>query len=569
MLAFVEDEDSLCPTWLRREYLQSLDQSSSSCEQQDELATTDGGGGAGGSSNTSSHQEEDLLSLVGSQEVVDSVLQRSDNSTAPAPAADSHIHTDRLLLESRGVDIPQLLSSLKRDIQQQQPAVAPPAPLINPSSLNEGQRMAFNLIMHHQENNIVECYDIDGAAGSGKSYFVRCTQQQLNLRHGEGYCRIAAPTGTAATLFEGGVTLHSLLKLPLTGPLKKLSRAEVAKLQSPSELGRLRVLIIDEKGQVSLIILGMVDQRLREIFPNSRLEAFGGVTIILSGMFECLYVCVYYLNFDNNVVFKGDHHQLPPVSELPLYNNTDKLDDELVNKGRHVYPRFDKYTFQFREQMRQAGDAVRFSEQVARLAVAGLTVPDWYEWKVQSYSGMDPTRQAAFNDALLLATKNDSLVEYNRSRMAAVGNPMHRIVATNIPPAAAEATSDVARGLSNTLDVCNGGRVILTRNLWTSMGLVNGSCGNVAYIVFKENTTTPRLPDAIIVQFDHYRGPSCLQSEERMVAITPETGRWREGNNGGQRMFTRRMFPLQPAFGLTIHRSQGMTLDKVLLDLGM
>jgi len=231
--------------------------------------------------------------------------------------------------------------------------------------------------------------------------------------------------------------------------------------------------------------------------------------------------------------------------------------------GRMAYALFDKYTFQFRQQMRQAGDALRFSEQVARQAVARLTTEDWTEWRQQSFSGMDPTRQEAFRNATLLATTNDRLVDLNQSRMAAVGTQVHRIVAINQPPSAAEANSKEAHGLENTLDVAVGGRVILTRNLWTPMNLVNGATGTVSFIIYNEDNTI-QMPDAIIVQFDKYRGPSCLPSEERMVAIRPETVYWQVNRQS----CSRRMFPLQPAYGLTIHRAQGMTLDKVLLDLG-
>ena len=264
-------------------------------------------------------------------------------------------------------------------------------------------------------------------------------------------------------------------------------------------------------------------------------------------------------------IFKGDHHQLPPVRELPLYNTTDQMDNPMVIKGRRAYSLFDKFTFKFKSQMRQVAESHLFTEQVSRLAVAGLTGEDWTDWRAQSFSGMEPARQEAFRDAIMLATTNDSLVEHNNNRMEAVGNPMVRIQAINTPQAAEEATSDQAHGLPNNLNICRGGRVILTRNLWTRNGLVNGATGHVAYIVYNEGNINPSLPDCIIVQFsERYRGPSCIQSEERMVAIRPETASWKVND----RTFVRKMFPLQAAFGLTIHRAQGMTLDKVLVDLG-
>ena len=73
--------------------------------------------------------------------------------------------------------------------------------------------------------------------------------------------------------------------------------------------------------------------------------------------------------------------------------------------------------------------------------------------------------------------------------------------------------------------------------------------GTVSYIVFLEDNTS-NFPDIIIVHFESYLGPSCLGNEEKMVAIIPRTATWMFKNQ----MFSRKQFPLQPAYGLSIHK---------------
>ena len=62
-------------------------------------------------------------------------------------------------------------------------------------------------------------------------------------------------------------------------------------------------------------------------------------------------------------------------------------------------------------------------------------------------------------------------------------------------------------GLEPTLLIAKGALVMLTVNLWASVGLCNGSVGTVVDIVYQTNHQPPDLPIAVIVKFDHYIGP--------------------------------------------------------------
>lgn len=106
---------------------------------------------------------------------------------------------------------------------------------------------------------------------------------------------------------------------------------------------------------------------------------------------------------------------------------------------------------------------------------------------------------------------------------------------------------------------------MLTRNLWTEAGLCNGTMGAIKDIIFSENHNSPMLPIAIIVQFhSNHIGPSFCEDTPNCVPICPVTNSSTSLGNNLQRI----QFPLKLAWSMTIHRSQGLTLDKCWIDLG-
>jgi len=68
--------------------------------------------------------------------------------------------------------------------------------------------------------------------------------------------------------------------------------------------------------------------------------------------------------------------------------------------------------------------------------------------------------------------------------------------------------SDEMSGLEPTIYLAKGATVMLTMNLWASVGLCNGATGTVIDIIYAINHTPPDLPIAVIMKFDYYRGPS-------------------------------------------------------------
>ena len=73
----------------------------------------------------------------------------------------------------------------------------------------------------------------------------------------------------------------------------------------------------------------------------------------------------------------------------------------------------------------------------------------------------------------------------------------------------------------------------------------------------------PALPSFIIVELDKYIGPSCLPDIESCVALSPITKAASDSPNS----LTRTQYPLMLAYGLTIHKAQGLTLLSAVIDI--
>ena len=112
--------------------------------------------------------------------------------------------------------------------------------------------------------------------------------------------------------------------------------------------------------------------------------------------------------------------------------------------------------------------------------------------------------------------------------------------------------------------LAKGAIVMLTMNLWPSVGLCNGATGTVIAFIFKNNHQPPALPIAVIVQFENYTGPSLIDTQPSYVPVCPIAVSSQTENG----FHERQQLPLRLAWALTIHKSQGLTLPKAWIDIG-
>ena len=369
---------------------------------------------------------------------------------------------------------------------------------------------------------------VSGTAGTGKSYLIHCLRLLLKDK-----LLVAAPTGVAAFNVDGH-TLHSLLSLPTRGEFKDLEGERLNKLQQL--FSAVKYIIIDEMSMVGRKTLGQVDRRLRQAFPHHAQEVFGGCSCLLF----------------------GDFGQLPPVMDLPLYTIDSRT--ELSNQGSSAYQTFQQAVV-LDQVMRQAGQdpqQVQFREILLRLRDAKVTVADWNCLMTQTPTHVQDL--TPFASALHLIPTVEAVVEYNVAQLHASGQPIATIKAVHTGANAAKAPADDAGGLEAVICLAKSARVMLTSNLWVDVGLVNGAMGTVQAICYRTGGP-PDLPIAVMVRFDSYSGPTL---HDGTVPITPLRRTW--SSSGVQ--CSRLQLPLKLAWAVTIHKSQGLTLDKVVIDVG-
>ena len=205
--------------------------------------------------------------------------------------------------------------------------------------------------------------------------------------------------------------------------------------------------------------------------------------------------------------------------------------------------------------MRQAGhdpEQVKFRNILLRLRDVNVTVADWKHLMEQTPTNLHDISE--FANALHLHPTVEAVVEHNVSKLGINGQPIATIKAISN---AATAPADDG-GLEAVIFLAQSARIMLTSNLWVDVGLVNGAMGTIQAICYRAGGP----PDlAVMVQFDSYTGPTL---HDGTVPITPLRRTW--SALGAQ--CSRLQLPLKLAWAVTIHKSQGLTLNKVVIDVG-
>ena len=279
----------------------------------------------------------------------------------------------------------------------------------------------------------------------------------------------------------------------------------------------------------------------KEAKPHQSTKPFGGVSIILM----------------------GDFAQLPPVADSALFNDTSKSEYQL--KGRKLYKTLFKHSLNLTESMRQQGEDQKLFRNILNGIANGTFDDELYNaLKYHTYDSHLHNPMDNFQDAVKLCARNHDAKKYNIDNIKNLNMPIAPIKAENSSSKARKASTNKASGLHNNIIMCKESKVMLLQNLWNEHGLTNGANGIVKYIVYKEGITPPKLPSFVLVYFPQYTGPSFHPTEEKLVPIAPILRNWYESKTEHHRI----MIPLIPSYAISIHKSQGQTLDKIIINLG-
>jgi ATP-dependent exoDNAse (exonuclease V) alpha subunit len=417
------------------------------------------------------------------------------------------------------------------------------------SPLNTEQRKLYDIVTAQYVEELAGngprplLLHVDGVAGSGKTFTVlkvcaRLQELAQRSRKGNPVLR-AAPTGVAAFNIIGK-TLHSLFRLAVKQKKSDLSNATLQSLQALFQ--DVRFLVIDEKSMIDLKMLSLIDDRLRLIFPGKSDQAFGGLNILLC----------------------GDFFQLPPVNGRALY--TTRPIGPVAVKGQALYQCFDR-TIRLTQVIRQQGEdetAIRFRAALSELRESRLSQSSWELFCTRVQNQLLPDEVASFRSALRLYFTNEEVRDHNYGQLAAEGRPVKRIVSRHTGRNASKASVEEADNLPTELLVCIGARVMLTTNTWTENGLVNGSIGTIEDILWDTGQDlSVSMPSILLIRFSEYSGPDFPNYRSKIIPIFPVT---RQFEYKGAAC-TRTQFPLRLAYAITVHKSQGLTLSRVVLNV--
>ena len=363
---------------------------------------------------------------------------------------------------------------------------------------------------------------LTGKAGTGKTTFLKYITQTTTKRF-----VVLAPTGVAA-INAGGSTIHSFFQLPLCPYLPDVKEL-VTEYQMPESHRSLRkdrvkiirtldLLIIDEISMVRADLLDAVDMTLRRYRRNDK--PFGGVQLLMIGDAQQL----------SPVVKDGERKYISQVYQSPYFFHSKAL-----QKLAYVTIELQKVHRQQDADFVNILNGIRENRLTADMLSA-------LNSRVKAYETDE--------DVIRLTTHNVQADRVNEAKLNALpgeaitfGAEIEGEFPQNSYPA------------EEALSLKKGAQVMFIRND-SEAGFYNGKLGKVSEITAGgQVTVTDSDGENIVV--------SPAEWPNIQYALDDESGEIRQNVVG-----TFKQLPLRIAWAITIHKSQGLTFDKVIIDAG-
>ena len=358
---------------------------------------------------------------------------------------------------------------------------------------------------------------LTGKAGTGKTTFLKTIVEKSRKRP-----IVVAPTGVAA-INAGGVTIHSFFQLPFTPYVPG------SKLESKFDFGRekrkiiasIDLLIIDEISMVRADLLDAIDTVLRRF--RDHYQPFGGVQLLMIGDLAQL----------TPVVTQEDEQILKPYYDTPYFFGSKALQqiDYVTIQLDHVYRQQDMSFIDILNQIREGHPT---SEVLSVLN--NHYKPTFIPKPEEPYIRLTTHNQLAnyYNDTELKKLSGRSYL-------------FHAEISGTFP--------DFSYPTAETLELKQGAQVMFVKNDPSAEHLYyNGRIGRVTYVdAYKILVLCEGDNDAIEVE--------PLEWENTRYTLNEET---REIETEVQGVF--KQYPLRLAWAITIHKSQGLTFDRAIID---
>ena len=361
---------------------------------------------------------------------------------------------------------------------------------------------------------------LTGKAGTGKSTFLKYICAHTRKKH-----VVLAPTGIAA-VNVGGQTLHSFFKIPFKPLLRNDPDYAPGKIQRTMRfpknkvklLKELDLIIIDEISMVRADIIDFIDKVLRH-FSGRHREPFGG----------------------KQLLFVGDIFQLEPVVTSDMRNILSREYNQFFFFNAHVFDALGLVPIELRKIYRQTDND--FINMLDRVRVAHVSDADMRLLNSRYRNVVNPTDDFV----ITLATRRDTVDNINEEHMDALKTPEYMfegIIDGNFP------VSDLPT--SQFLTLKQGAQVIFIRNDKDNRW-VNGTIGKVCSLG----------NDKVEVELEDGTRYNLEQDQWRNIQYTYDTVKNIVVENV---LGTFMQYPIKPAWALTVHKSQGLTFNNVVID---